>query len=169
MDFLRVSTASQEQFQKMAECLMNDYVICKGNELYRMMEIEFYWHDENHQDKSVYKRNHIDPLHGAWFFHFSGVDIALKNSSGGYGGVLIRSILNISDSELKVHKGPMVCAMILFSGIDAFNSTKLMPYITKHSMPAFTLKSTKRVGLGKNAEEGGFRHAEYRFVAQTRN
>jgi hypothetical protein len=72
-----------------------------------LIEIEFYWASPGHTDNSTYQRNHVDPKHGDWFFHYSGVDIALKNEIlDGFGGILIRGIYSLKEN--KIYKGPMV-------------------------------------------------------------
>lgn len=162
MDFLSSFIPSEETFLKMAEKLMANYAIASHGKFYRLMEIEFYWHEDQHGDKSTYGRHHTDPQSGQWFFHYSGVDIALRNERG-YGGILIRSIAR-EDCMKKLIRGPMVVAMVLFSGYNVFDGldTKLVerPLQSKN----FSIKATPRVGLGKNARESGFEDKHYRFL-----
>ena len=97
MDFLKINKETEDEFENIAQILFDNYAIRTDNDLYRLTEIEFYWHSPNHLDNSTYIRKHVDPKSGDWFFHYSGVDIALKNEkTGGYGGILIRSIYDIN-------------------------------------------------------------------------
>lgn len=161
-DFLNIKNESVEEFDKIANRLLNDYGIQNHESLFRITEIEFYWNSPTHIDRSTYSRIHVEPKNGDWFFHYSGVDIALKSPElNGYGGILIRGIYSLM--EKKVFKGPMVCAMKLFSGTNAF-STSIGTRIVEHKFEKKEFFKTPRVGLGKNAEESGTKELEYRYT-----
>ena len=159
-DFLRVTEETENEFRNIARKLFNDFAIQKEKLIYRLTEIEFYWSSPTHKDESVYKRIHVDPSRGEWFFHYSGVDIALKNDDG-YGGILIRGICDIHSG--KSFKGPQVCAMKLFSGINAF-SDSFSVRIIDYKFPEEQIGETERIGLGKNVKESGFNKFKYRFL-----
>lgn len=129
-DFLKIIKEDEAEFKKIAQTLFDDYAIQTDKAIYRLTEIEFYWNSSTHTDKSTYERKHVNPKSGDWFFHYSGVDIALKNEeTGGYGGILIRGIYDVR-KEVSV-KGPMICAMKLFSENNAFSQsikTQLIQY-----------------------------------------
>lgn len=148
-------------FERIAKDIFNHYAIETHESLYRITEIEFYWNSENHKDNSTYKRNHVDPKNGEWFFHYSGVDIALKNEIG-YGGILIRAIRDLNNEKL-VFKGPMVTAMKIFSGTNAFTNS-IKTKLVLHSFNEEEHKVTERKGLGKNAIENGAHKFLYRFL-----
>lgn len=162
MNFLNIVNENEIEFQNIAQLLFDNYAIETHDALYRMIEIEFYWNSKTHQDKTTYERKHVNPKSGDWFFHYSGVDIALKNEeTGGYGGILIRSLYNI-ETKL-VTKGPMVCAMKLFSGTNAFSEsikTKIVP----HDFAKSVIITKPRFGLGKNAIEAGTDKLNYAFM-----
>ncbi len=164
IDFLNIDNPSQETFKKIAEQLFNKYAIQKGDIIYRLIDIEFYWHSDDHPDHSVYKRIHVHPKAGDWFFHYSGVDIALGDeNSGGYGGILIRGIQNMADSSSKgFTKGPMVCAMKLFSETSAF-SASITTRIIDYQFDESSIISSERIGLGQNAKTTGADKFLYRF------
>lgn len=161
MDFLNITKETEEEFVTIAQTLFDDYAITTHNATYRLAEIEFYWNSQNHIDNSTYKRTHVDPKTGDWFFHYSGVDIALKNEeTGGYGGVLIRSIYDVDKNMLI--KGPMVCVMKLFSENNAFTpsiKTQIIPYQFEKS----TIIKSTRIGLGQNAKSNGADKLNYAF------
>lgn len=161
-DFLRIEKETEQEFELIAEKLLNDCAVENHESTFRLIEIEFYWTSPNHKDNSTYQRNHVEPKNGDWFFHYSGVDIALKNEKlGGFGGILIRGIYSISEN--KIYKGPMVCAMKLFSGTSAF-SESIITKIVEHKFDKKTLNKSTRIGLGKNAVESGTDKLNYRFT-----
>lgn len=160
--FLQMDTESPEEFGRIAKVLMNEYAIKNHESLFRLTEIEFYWNSPQHNDKSTYNRKHVNPKNGDWFFHYSGVDIALRSEKlNGHGGILIREIYCVKED--KVYKGPLVCAMKLFSGTSAF-SNSMQTQIVERSFEPKDLKKTPRIGLGKNAEESGTKFLEYRYT-----
>jgi hypothetical protein len=162
IDFLKIEKETENEFELIADRLLNDCAIENHESKYRLTEIEFYWTSPKHKDNSTYPRNYVDPKHGNWYFHYSGVDIALKNEIiGGYGGILIRGIYSLK--EKKSYKGPMVCAMKLFSGTSAF-SDSIKTKIVEHIFDKQKVNKTPRIGLGKNAVEGGTDKLNYRFT-----
>lgn len=164
MDLNIIKGKEEESFKKIAEQILFHYAKQTHNSVYRILNIEFYWNDgKEHEDKSTYKRIHVKPKEGEWFFHYSGVDIALKNDIG-YGGILIRDIqdLNPKKDEKEIYRGPQVCAMRLFSCTNAFESsiqTKLIP----HSFDNGTIKEIKRKNLGDNAKNNNMHIKNYAF------
>ncbi|MFC5285253.1 hypothetical protein [Pedobacter alpinus] len=162
IDFLNIEEETAEEFKAIAIKLLNNYAIQTHDSLFRLTEIEFYWTSPKHKDDSTYLRKYVDPKHGEWFFHYSGVDIALENEKlGGFGGILIRSIYNITENKL--YKGPMVCAMKLFSGTSAFfNSIKTK--IISYDFNQKEISESSRIGLGNNAINSGTDRLNYRFT-----
>ncbi len=162
IDFFKIEQETEQEFEMIAEKLMNDYAIENQDSKYRLTEIEFYWTSPKHKDFSTYQRNHVDPNHGDWFFHYSGVDIALKNDkNGGFGGILIRGIHSLKEN--KSYRGPMVCAMKLFSGTNAFYDS-IKTKIVEHKFDKLKVNKSQRIGLGKNAVESGTDKLNYRFT-----
>ena len=167
MDFLKIVSETEEEFETIASMLFDDFAIQTDKALYRFSEIEFYWNSPNHIDNSTYQRKHVNPKSGDWFFHYSGVDIALKNEqTGGYGGILIRSIYDI-DKKTTI-KGPMVCSMKLFSETNAFTES-IKTKVVAHTFKKSKIVKSKRIGLGLNAKENGAHKLNYRFVINPDN
>ncbi|WP_373496185.1 hypothetical protein [Aquiflexum sp.] len=161
-DFLNIEKETDSEFERIANELLNNYAIQNHESIYRMIEIEFYWNSPQHNDDSTYKRKYVDPENGEWFFHYSGVDIGLKSEKfKGYGGILIRGIECTKTGDQ--YKGPMVCAMKLFSGTNAF-SESIKTRIIKYDFEKKTINKTPRVGLGNNAIESKTHLLEYRFT-----
>jgi len=162
IEFLKIEKETEYEFESIADKLFNDFAIENHESKYRLIEIEFYWTSPNHKDSSTYQRNHVYPKNGDWFFHYSGVDIALENDEiGGFGGILIRGVYSLK--EKKVYNGPMVCAMKLFSGTNAF-SDSIKTRIIEHKFDRQKLNKSPRIGLGKNAIESGTAKLNYRFT-----
>jgi len=162
LDLLKITQESEEEFKNIAEKLFNNFAIQTKDAKYRLTEIEFYWKSPTHNDKSTYERIHVNPSSGEWFFHYSGVDIALKNEEiQGYGGILLRGIYNITSGH--TFKGPQICAMKLFSGINAF-SESFPTRIIEYNFPEEQIRKTERIGLGENAKKSGFDKFKYRFI-----
>ncbi len=161
MDFLNIDIASEKKFKEIADKLFHEFAIETHDSKFRITELEFYWNSPDHIDNTTYSRKYVNPKSGDWFFHYSGVDIALKNeNNSGHGGILLRSIYDIEKEER--YKGPMVCAMRLFSCTNAFEDTiktKIIPY----QFPKTEINSSERVGLGINAKENNSDKRQYRF------
>lgn len=153
MDFLNIKKGGSEEFHAIAQKLFDEYVIQANNIKYRLAEIEFYWHSEKHPDKCTYPRIHVNPKTGDWFFHYSGVDIALK-SDDGYGGILIRSIYNIEKKELT--KGPMISSMKLFSENNAFGS--ITTSIIREKLNTSAIKTDVRVGINPQNDNPNYKY-----------
>lgn len=163
MDLLTIKRETQEEFKEIAVTLMRNYIIQTHSSKYRMTDLEFYWHSATHPDKSTYNRKHAFPEAGQWFIHYSGVDIALKNNTGGFGGILIRGIHDI-DKDLPFN-GPMVSSMRLFSCADAFSPVvhpHIIPYKVEVTDGAEVIP-LPRVGMGQNAKDSGTADSLYRF------
>lgn len=139
---------ASEVFRKIAENLMCNHVIRKGDKRYAIVEIEFYLYSDKHRDYITYPRNVEE---GTWFFHQSGVDLAFKSEdieinpkySGHtivgqtttlkkkpiFGGILIRGIYEITEDEADTKKGryifgPQKCVDELWDNFDAFNHSE---------------------------------------------
>jgi len=163
MDVLNIIHETEDGFKNIARKLFNEFVIQTHNSKYRIIEIEFYWNSTSHVDKSTYERKYVDPKTGEWFFHYSGVDIALRNEKG-YGGILLRSVLDLNgeDEKKSIYKGPMICAMRLFSGTNAFDDL-IRTKIVQHVFKSEDIFQSERIGLGNNAKENGADKHNYRF------
>ena len=166
MNFLNIKLETETEFEQIAHHLLNHHALQNHEAIYRLVEIEFYWTSAKHPDNSTYPRKHVNPKQGTWFFHYAGVDLALRNDDlKGYGGILIRRVYN--QTERKFYSGPLVCAMKLFSGTSAFEksiSTKFIPY----DFPKLKVQKSVRIGLGKNAKASGTENLKYRFFVKLR-
>ncbi|HWB64476.1 MAG TPA: hypothetical protein VG603_13250 [Chitinophagales bacterium] len=163
MDFLIIRDESENGFRAIAQKLFDEYAIQTCNGLYGFAELEFYWNNlSTHNDKATYERKYVNPKRGDWFFHYSGVDIALKNDDAGFGGILIRGIIDITNRN-KIYKGPLVCVMRLFSEANAFSSSMTPQIVPYDKFEKSKIESKPRIGLGKNAIESNTDKLNYNF------
>ncbi len=162
MEFLKITQETEEEFRRIAEKLFYEFAIQTKESKFRILELEFYWKSPSHNDESTYMRKYTNPSNGEWFFHYSGVDIALRNDSiNGFGGILIRRIQDLKTKQ--IFNGPQVCAMKLFSGINAFSkdfTTRIIDYKFNDG----NIEKTERIGLGKNPKTNNFNKYHYRFI-----
>lgn len=130
----------QEAFKQIADILIKDMCIKRGDRVYYIEEIEFYYYNKNHRDLITYPRN-TRPLQ--WYRNaFCGVDITFAsecrkikegdyecydlNSDPSFGGILIRK-LSLGG---KIIDGPRKCADALFDVLDAI-STEGYPLLSE--------------------------------------
>jgi hypothetical protein len=103
----------ETHFDYMANTLLNKYILVINKREYRIIEIEFYLHSDNHPDDYVHR--HPDQLSSNMFyFHkfksgsykggtFKGHDLCFGDENT-YFGILIRSIYDIANDT--VIEGP---------------------------------------------------------------
>ena len=131
LEFLRNSLVLTETdpskfesiFKGIAKNLLNNFVIRKGENLYRMVEIEFYYNltDTVH---ITYKRM---AEAGEWFNHDFGVDLTFKSNDKSYGGILIRSVHSVEPDEIFCN-GPLKTRALLFQ-FDALGEKSNIPIL----------------------------------------
>lgn len=122
-----------ELFQEIAKELMCNHIIQKGECQYEIVEIEFYYYSQEHQDVITYPR---EMEAGRWFFHPSGVDLTFASkddalSEGGnayFGGVLIRGLHCKHNGNEKYIFGPLNCVYELWDDFDAFGTSEKEEY-----------------------------------------
>lgn len=138
-------------FRDIAENLFKHCVIRKGEETFRFLEIEFYYHSDKHPDDFVYPRN--CSVAGSFLIHSSGVDICFKNvDERTYGGILIRHLLRIDEGQSKaVVAGSWDCCDALFD----YSNEAVHPYLAEadNDFDATNLKSTSRFNAKGNMPE----------------
>ena len=145
------------------QLLLHTHIVANGTH-YRIKEIEFYYHDELHEDTTVYgymplkfKKDNLR-LHRhkqkqcetfTWFIHYSGIDIVFGKENTP-GGILIRAIERINgDKAPEPIKGPLVVMLeLLNQSISVFDSKgfELLLVTANEAIPE-EVKATKRVGL----------------------
>lgn len=105
-------------FDELANYLINECILAVNENEYRIAEIEFYYFDkDNHPDVFTH-RNECQKKSNLFYFHTAGVDITFGNVNY-YGGILIRSIINLQTKEYII--GPNKVAYKEFLKCDTEN------------------------------------------------
>lgn len=103
----------EESFDRIANELMNNWLLKIESKIFRIAEIEFYYKSESHNDP--YTHGHVlQNEKEKWYFHGSGIDITFGTNET-YGGILIRAIYNIIDDNYIY--GPLNCVTEIFNTI----------------------------------------------------
>lgn len=181
-DALNINDENEEtiysSFKKIAKSLMNDYKIIVNDSTYRIIECEFYYKSERHNDPYVHNHIRQKESKGEWYLHPSGLDITLGNENGA-GGILIRGIVKVPKEIRKpdYHEsvdGPLnVCTEI-------FKSLGSVDFSTNHriglvniiqeklgaNMPTATVFALPRINLNplKDSQDR-FCNRTYRFAS----
>ena len=112
----------EKEFPKIAYSLINHFAILKGNEEYRIVELEFY-HNKTDIGGLVTIKRTAKP--GQWFFHSYGVDLTFASNADLYGGILIRAI----NKDGIFFNGPGRVADELFDVFDALSTPDNFPML----------------------------------------
>ena len=140
----------EKKFEELAKILLEEVAIKKGDKLYFIKDIEFYFYYNDHKDIVTYPRN---CKAGEWFFNPTGggVDIAFEshvdmtvnskhirkpelNDNAKFGGILLREIYpadgNVAEDGAVVKlDGPMKLLDELFNNFDALDTPKDFPVL----------------------------------------
>ena len=174
---------AKDNFEFIANKLLNGTIILINSKRFRICELEFYLYDESHKDEYV----HRDPEQKrelCWYFHkfktgnyksgtFKGMDLTF-GSMNRYCGILIRSILNIKND--KMIEGPCntvntILKKYKIESINEFTNNKILSaiqnrrrFIVQHSknLKKEPIYSGQRVGLSDKFPN--FRSRPYRFL-----
>jgi hypothetical protein len=170
----------ETSFQTIAEKLFFDYQLAINGNVYRLLDIEFYYFAKD-VFEDVFAHKHEAQLEtGKWYFHGSGIDITIGNGTN-HGGILIRAIAKISKKssegknyiEKEIH-GPLNVKTEMSSRLHgAFDSAPNLFYFKDISSertaaamksPEYIIK-TKRIGLNAaNDTQQSFYNGKYRFI-----
>lgn len=155
-----------ETFEKIAEILLFKSHIQTGHGSYRILEIEFYFKNNKHNDNVTIERTEEA---GMWWLHDYGVDLSFKSvkSEKYYGGILIRSLMPLDDNQVnkEVIFGPRKCCWELF--YSSALEQNPAPHIVVADEKIFSGKksTTKRYITGKTKKVDG----DYRFYVDGLN
>ena len=154
-------------FKEVATELLTNYQIDTASGQYNIVEIEFYFYNSNHKDKTVHKHN-LEA--GIWRAHYSGLDITFKggDKNSSYGGILIRGLKDTSkELDKSFINGPLRVLTTLFSGssIDGDNKIKLVKS-KSNNIESSSIISTTRNGID---EEKCFLSEDKEFSPNTNN
>lgn len=110
----------ETRFKEIASNLLNNFVIRKGEKLFRFVEIEFYY---NTTDTANITYRRVTEA-GEWFNHDSGVDLTFKSDDKKFGGILVRAV----EYNGEFCNGPVNCRKLLFQ-FDALGTTEGVPHL----------------------------------------
>ncbi|MEB2777628.1 hypothetical protein SYJ56_20090 [Algoriphagus sp. D3-2-R+10] len=121
---LKITPETIEQdFERIAKELMNDWVLAVNETSYRITEIEFYCKSilDNGPIKDPYTHGHVEQKKSrTWYFHGSGIDLTFGCEEY-YGGILLRGIYNFK-SENYIN-GPLNSITEILSNLETFYKT----------------------------------------------
>ncbi|MDD6581098.1 MAG: hypothetical protein PUF10_00275 [Bacteroidales bacterium] len=163
-----------ETFEDIANILLYKSHIKTGHGSYRILEIEFYFKNNKHNDNVTIERTEEA---GMWWLHDYGVDLSFKSakSENYYGGILIRSMMPLDDNQInkEVVFGPRNCCWHLF--YSSAIQPNMVPQIVMNDgvskdVRKNVLNRTKRYLTRKPKEtDGKYRNSEYRFYVKELN
>lgn len=169
----------EKEFRTAAEYLMLNCVLQIGNSIYRLMEIEFYYSDNNNND------GHSDPyIHynfktnkpqeqtkfGCWYIHGSGFDFTFGKEKATAGGILVRSICDLENGKsINLVSGPLNSRNKLAKSdkdkeVKKVFDEQLELIEFKFSDEPLTILASPRFGLNSN-KDNNFYKMKYRFLA----
>ncbi len=174
--------------KNLAHNLLNTTILYINNVPHRICEIEAYYRDQFYFPDPFTHNDELQKTSGQWYFHrqnggkykggtFKGLDLTCGNNQD-YGGFLIRSIMNITDSNLiegpclvvdyilQQGQCPNIADFVQKYGIDGQNNQALY-YISDQNLNIERIYRGPRVGLTlKNPSSDKLRYimAPLRFL-----
>ncbi len=157
-------------FSEIADILLFHSYIKTEYDNYRLLEIEFYFKNKNHEDKVTINREEKE---GMWWLHDYGVDLSFKSEDTNdnddanfYGGILIRSMMtlkNDTQNEKELFFGPKNCCWELFyaSALEQNTAPRIVIINNINKLPG-EMAITKRYITGKTQRVDG----DYRFYVE---
>ena len=160
----------EDKFDSLAYYLMNYLYLAVSDQLYRITELEIYYHDkENHPDPYVHCSEEQLSA-GNWYFNGMGLDITFGNKEKEiYGGILIRGIMKFGEKP-KYINGPSNVLKEIFSNIGNILSERSQIYIgeiEKEVAESIEMEPIKSVRIGltkKNDDTENYAEKNYRYL-----
>jgi len=155
IDFSINEERIEDNFQRIANDLLNNWVLKVEDALYRITEIEFYYKSENHIDTYIHGHE-LQRQKGKWYFHGSGIDITFGDDKA-HGGILIRAICKVNEGTEKYCYGPLNCILEIFSNLSNIYKPEMSFCLIPTMQELFKKEKpirAQRVGLNpdKNSE-----------------
>jgi hypothetical protein len=148
IDFTITEGKIEDDFQRIANDLLNNWVLKVEDALYRITEIEFYYKDKGKKHDDTYIHGHeLQKQKGKWYFHGSGIDLTFGDGEA-YGGILIRAIYRINDK--KFCYGPLRCILEIFSNLSSIYKPEMSFCLIPATEGLFEIENpirAQRVGL----------------------
>ena len=116
IDFTIEEEKIEDDFKRIANDLLNKWVLKVEDALYRITELEFYYTNGNSHNDTYIHGHDLQKQKGKWYFHGSGIDLTFGDGES-HGGILIRAIYKINQGEEKYCYGPLNCVTEIFSNL----------------------------------------------------
>ncbi|AYV79884.1 MAG: hypothetical protein Gaeavirus1_21 [Gaeavirus sp.] len=180
-------TSIEDKFTTLATVLLTQFKLQINDITCTIEEVEIYYNSPNHKDEYTHK-NKDQLANSKWYFHqypngtyksgtYKGLDITFGNGLDTYGGVLIRSIQNVTTKEFIT--GPCNTVNYILMQTNSTDTTDLVSkmkdlHITNNDNPIYlihdeqhehaTIFAGPRVGL--SLKHPSFLLKEYRYLKQ---
>lgn len=154
-----------EGFQRIANDLLNNWVLKVEDALYRITEIEFYYKKGEFHNDSYIHGHELQKQKGKWYFHGSGIDLTFGDGEA-YGGILIRGICKVNDKKIKYCYGPLNCILEIFSNLSSIYKPEISFCLIPETEGLFKKEKpirAPRVGLNPEKDSVMF-NKYYRFL-----
>lgn len=156
----------EKWFSEIAKLMFLNYCINSGGNKIGIVEIEFYFKDDQHVDPYIHGRDQ-QMTNGKWYFNDFGLDLTFGKEKDYHGGILIRGICEKDykgDNEFTF--GPSKILRKIFDNMkDAFNpGFHLEMDSNRIDSNTIYLIQTKRINLPKKENDNGFGEKLYRYV-----
>lgn len=137
---LKTIRSDYKRFNDIADVILNRTVLCSNTKRYRICEIEFYYHGDNHEDQYTHQSDE-QKMRCKFYFHkyhngtyksgtYKGLDITLSPNDQTYFGILIRSIYDLDGK--KFIEGPCKSVDELLS---QFNFQTVNQFVEDKDLP----------------------------------
>lgn len=156
-----------EQFSNIAKELFFEYSLIVNEQVYQLVEVEFYYHSSEHADPFVHC-DEMQKTNGQWYFHGSGIDITFGNKEGNYGGILIRGIAKKNDDNYEYISGPLNVAKEIFSQLGSAKiqmmNFGLQKLSEKKQFDSHDFVASSRINLPQSKSNNKYFNSNYRYV-----
>ena len=90
---LSINSPNLEQdFDRIAQQLLQEYILKVGEQSYQLTEVEFYYNNEAGTVDNFAHKHPNFLANGTWRLHGAGLDIVLSQEGEYYGGILLRGL-----------------------------------------------------------------------------
>ncbi len=160
----------EEQFMDRADFLMNKVCVVAGNNQYRIVDCEVYYHSKQHPDPFIHSvvNKHEHQLNsGTWFFNDAGgLDLTFGTKSENeeekvYAAFLIRGIQDKSGEYTSGIRN--VVNKIILSFKNAFINESSI-HLTANLYPSEAVFELTRVNLSEKINNIEYKEKPYRYI-----
>ena len=159
-----------EKFRRLTHYLMNRLCLDVAGRIYRLTELEIYYHNEkNHCDPYVH-RSPEQLTSCRWYFNGSGLDITFGDYDRRiYGGILIRGIMKFGEPTIYI-SGPANVLKEIFSTMGNITDGKngiCLRELNSEIIASIEMEPIQsvRIGLTKKQDDSdNYVEKKYRYI-----